>query len=344
MTSFAILSPTGLLWSQRPCWLWFVGCLMAALLIGEPFRSAGQSAIYPVETPSLRISSIYAPTLQVKQSDTADGLPQLRLSSVLYGAGASVGLMYGYLGFAWYAQSQRSAFHWFNDWQQWQQMDKLGHAYGAYHQSRLMMELLTTYRRPLGEVLWLGGLTGFALQLPIEVMDGFAADWGASWPDLVFNGMGSALAMGNYALWGQQRVLMQFSFWPSPYAAQHPRLLGSGTTQILKDYNGQTYWLALRWGTFMNPQPKGLTSLLRTVCPAVGMGASGMIGGYGQVPTDIIRARESRQYYVGFSIDWEQIPTRKRWVRCLLVGMNCIRPPLPALSFDERTGWGVVVR
>jgi hypothetical protein len=57
------------------------------------------------------------------------------VNAVLYG-----GTMFG-LYQAWYKNYPQSNFHMFNDWAEWQQMDKLGHVYSAYTMSKFGMEL-----------------------------------------------------------------------------------------------------------------------------------------------------------------------------------------------------------
>ena len=45
------------------------------------------------------------------------------------------------LNAVWYAKYPRSGFHFFNDDAEWLQVDKVGHAYSAYSESRASMEL-----------------------------------------------------------------------------------------------------------------------------------------------------------------------------------------------------------
>jgi len=45
------------------------------------------------------------------------------------------------LYFAWYDKQDQSGFHFFNDWNEWQNVDKAGHVYSAYVQSGLIYDL-----------------------------------------------------------------------------------------------------------------------------------------------------------------------------------------------------------
>lgn len=55
----------------------------------------------------------------------------------IVGYGAAMTGLYN----AWYKNYPQSSFHTFNDWGEWKQMDKVGHFYSAYIESRGSMEL-----------------------------------------------------------------------------------------------------------------------------------------------------------------------------------------------------------
>jgi hypothetical protein len=247
--------------------------------------------------------------------------------------GLASGVTYAYLATQWYSGVPRSRFHFFNDWHEWKQVDKVGHAYGAYQLGRTAIQLAQ----------WTGtgekglpyyALAGFLFQLPIEVMDGFSAKWGASIPDGIANLVGSALAFGNQLLWQEQRLLLKYSFFPSSYASAYPEKLGHGITQLLKDYNAQTYWLSLRVGDWILKERWG-----RGIAIAVGYGADGVIGGYGIDPPSLIQQRESRQWYLGPDLQLSAYKTRSKWLNTLLFCVDAIRIPLPALEYHTRKGF-----
>src|SRR3954465_6681452 len=57
--------------------------------------------------------------------------------------GSTAGFATGSLIFlsnTWYSDYNTGQFHFFNDNKEWLQMDKLGHAFSAYHSGRLMMD------------------------------------------------------------------------------------------------------------------------------------------------------------------------------------------------------------
>ncbi len=252
---------------------------------------------------------------------------------VTWGTVGAVSASYTALSVAWYSDQERTRFRWFNDGGEWQQIDKVGHAWGAYQQSRLLMELLRWSGASPQQVRWVGGLSGFVLQAPIEILDGFAADYGASGWDLLANATGSALAIANDVLWQEQRIQLKFSYLPTDYPAQRPDLLGNGLDELLKDYNGQTYWLTVplsfRTTRWAHTRPLDWLGL------AVGYGGRGMVGGYGTDPPAVISAREVREFYLGLDLDLTRIRTRSRVLRTVFTALNAIRLPLPALRYRE---------
>ncbi len=306
--------------------MWRLALLLSCCVVAQLTRAQGIAQV------SLQHDTLATDILHFLEPAPEPHPKRLRLG--LGTAGGLVAASYTYLGFAWYAQTDLGRFHWFDDMDQWQQMDKIGHTYGAYLQSRAIMEIMKWGGAKRKNVLLWGGMSGFLLQAPIEVFDGFAEKWGASWGDIAFNAAGAGLATLNEGVWREPRLHMKFSFWPSQYAADYPDQLGTGTTQVLKDYNGQKYWLSLRVNSFL-PEGKFKRFYPDWLNLCVGYSGDGMIGGYGEDDPSVIAARESRQYYLGLDIDLEQIKTKKRGLRLLFGILNTIRLPLPALELNR---------
>ncbi len=91
------------------------------------------------------------------------------------------------LNYVWYADYPSTKIHTFNDWDEWLQMDKLGHVYTAYHISKSV----ALFNRWAGMKKVPAAIVGsaFALgyQTTLEILDGKSADWGFSWGDMVAN-------------------------------------------------------------------------------------------------------------------------------------------------------------
>ena len=124
--------------------------------------------------------------------------------------------------------------------------------------------------------LFIGGTLGYGYMTAIEIMDGYSKGWGFSWADMGANTLGTALAISQEAAWKEQRFNLKISFHQTSMAQYNPDLLGKDLSeQILKDYNGQTYWLSVNPASFMNKE----TKFPKWLNIAVGYGANGMTGG-----------------------------------------------------------------
>ncbi|MCS6990928.1 MAG: YfiM family protein [Chitinophagales bacterium] len=243
----------------------------------------------------------------------------------------------------WYAAYPRSAFHFFNDGSEWLQMDKIGHAYTAYFESRWTMRALqwSGVRQPTAA--WIGAATGFLLQTSIEVLDGYSAAWGASVWDVASNIVGSAMVVGQELQWGEQRISMKMSAWPRHYEAalqsRTDALFGTYPGRLLKDYNAQTYWISFNLSSFLSHTPPWLPRWLNL---AAGYGAEGLLGGNHNIwaegdglimRTDIARLR---QFYLAPDVDLTRIPARSALLRTALEILNIVKIPTPALCYQQQ--------
>lgn len=233
----------------------------------------------------------------------------------------------------WYADYPSTSFHWFNDNEEWLQMDKAGHFFSAYQLSAITMRTANLACYEDAEAMWWSITLPLLYMSGIELMDGFARDWGASWGDLIANTSGSLLFHGQQWAWDEQRILLKWSFHSTHYAAYKPDLLGKGLVQeMLKDYNGQTYWTSfnLRSLGLMSRSPQWLNF-------AIGYGASGMTGAkqnasYPEAKVFIPDARRLRHFYLSPDIDLRRIPTQRKGLRLALDLLNMIKIPMPTLE------------
>jgi hypothetical protein len=254
-----------------------------------------------------------------------------------YAAGAATVYVGGLvlLNQAWYKEKDRTSFHWFNDAREWRQMDKAGHFWGAFHESRLGVDLLRKAGVPEKKAIWYGGALGFVLQTPIEYFDGRSPDYGASLTDIAANAAGSLAIIGQQLAWGELRATPKYSFHRTKYAPLRPNVLGNGASEeFLKDYNGQTYWLSVDLAKFLPPSsrwPKWLN-------PALGLGAEEMV--YNDADSNLaIGLRAYRQYYLSIDLNWQAIPTRSKFLRSAFYVLNIFKFPAPALEYNRRQGW-----
>lgn len=257
-----------------------------------------------------------------------------RLRTVLIGTGAAYTTSLIVLNEVWYKEQGKTDFHFFNDNSQWNQIDKVGHFYSAYQLSRIGKELfLWTNMSEKKSAIW-GSVMSQAIMIPIEIMDGFSVEYGFSWGDIAANLLGSGFFLSQELLWGKQRIKTKFSFHRTEYAELRPEVLGDGFfEELLKDYNGQTYWLSFdiyALGNYNRKIPKWLNI-------GLGYGAEGMV--YGREEENMAHGYESyRQYFVGIDFDLSHIKSRKKVIKSLLFVADMIKFPAPTLEFNKKNG------
>lgn len=237
----------------------------------------------------------------------------------------------------WYADYPKSDFHFINDNSDWMQMDKIGHLYSSYHIGRLGAETLNWSGANQKNQLIYGASLGFVFLTAVEVMDGFSAEWGASIGDVVANASGTALYVSQELIWNEQRIIPKFSFHTTKYADYRPNLLGNSLQeQILKDYNGQTYWLSANLHSFAKNSkiPKWLNL-------ALGYGAEGMIGKNDDKNQIIFPANmeKFRKFHISLDLDLTKINTKSQFLKTVFSVLNTVKIPAPTLEYSPQRGF-----
>lgn len=230
----------------------------------------------------------------------------------------------------WYKDYPRSKFHFINDNDQWLQMDKMGHAYSAYHIGNAGANLLQWSGAGKKQQLVYGSTLGFAFLTAVEVLDGYSQKWGASGGDIIANATGTGLYVSQELLWNEQRIIPKFSFHTTSYAEIRPELLGKSLNeQILKDYNGQTYWLSANIYSFV--KTAGIPKWLNV---AIGYGANGMVTGDNEMPVnaEIPTIERYRQFYFSLDADLTKIETKSHFLKTLFSIFNTVKIPAPTLE------------
>nr|WP_243699472.1 DUF2279 domain-containing protein [Flavobacterium caseinilyticum] len=231
----------------------------------------------------------------------------------------------------WYADYPKSDFHFINDNSDWLQMDKAGHVFSSYHFGRLGAEMLNWSGATKKNQLLFGAGLGFAFLTAVEVLDGYSSEWGASSGDIIANASGTALYVSQELIWNEQRIIPKFSFHTTKYANYRPEVLGSSfSEQILKDYNGQTYWLSVNLNSFAKGSkiPKWLNL-------AVGYGAEGMITGNKNNTSAFLSSNPQRfrQFYLSLDVDLTKIKTDSHLLKTIFSVFNTVKIPAPTIEF-----------
>ncbi len=267
-----------------------------------------------------------------------DTLNKKRLTTVVaVEAGVYSATMVG-LNQLWYKGVPKSSFHFFNDNNEWLQMDKMGHTMTSYYVGKAGYEVLRWSGVNEKKSTWYGGTLGLFLLSSVEIFDAYSADWGFSTGDMIANTTGSALFIGQQLAWHEQRVLLKYSFHTTGYPSVRPNLLGSNLNeQLLKDYNGQTYWLSANVASFLSEE----TKFPKWLNFAVGYGADGMYGGHDNVfekdgtTFDYSATPRTRQFYLSLDVDLTRIKTKSKFANTLLGAFGFIKFPFPALEINS---------
>jgi len=244
----------------------------------------------------------------------------------------------------WYKNYPKTSFHTFNDSKEWLQMDKIGHSWAAYNSGRASTAMWKWAGLSDKKATWIGGLSSTAYLTVIEILDAHSAKWGWSWADMGANIFGSGLFISQELGWQEQRIQFKFSFHRKKYSdpmlnARSDELFGSTWAErMLKDYNGQSYWLSANLKSFF--PNSNLPAWLNV---AVGYGADGMFGGFENkwtdgdpgFPIDRTDIKRFRQWYLAPDIDFTKINTNKKVVKVLLDFLNAFKFPAPSLELSN---------
>jgi hypothetical protein len=265
---------------------------------------------------------------------------------------------------AWYKDAGITSFHFFNDWREWERMDKMGHLFAAYNQSNWSLQGLRWTGLDSRKAMWTGAAIGTGLQLTIEIMDGFGDNWGFSLSDVAFNTLGVGLFVGQELLWQEQRITMKVSSNSQSYPdtpvlsvdGQHSTTISeraaelfgeSYTERFVKDYNAQSIWFSFNIHSFLpNRENSHFPKWLNL---AVGYGANNMFEGndddYGwtglsangnqiQYQRDPLDLHRYQQFYLSLDIDLTRIKTKSHFLKTVFNILNFIKIPAPAIEVN----------
>jgi uncharacterized protein YfiM (DUF2279 family) len=273
------------------------------------------------------------------RSPADTGIHQGRFIGVVAGTAIVYALTTYFLGKTWY--TKRVPFHSFNDNGEWLQMDKIGHATTSYAISRGEYELFRWSGVNERAAVLTGGLIALLYQTTIEVFDGRSEGWGFSKGDMAANLTGVALFMGQQYGFGEQKASLRYGWRQSIYPAYRPNLLGhTAGNQMLKDYNGQQYWLSFNVASVLPVGP----SFPHWLNLDLGYSASGMTGGhanplYFDASGKEVKFRRHRQFYLSPDITLAQLPgIRSSGAQPLVSAGQFFKLPAPSLEYNPVHG------
>jgi len=245
------------------------------------------------------------------------------------------GLAYGTAMIAlnelWYKNDPRVKFHFFNDNEEWYKLDKMGHSLSSYHISEISYTAFERAGYTREKALVAAGLTSFLLMTPIEWLDGYSPAYGASLGDIAANTIGFTVFMTQTLIFKKQLLNIKYGFWPSPYASLRPSVLGKSIPeQMLKDYNGQTFWLSIDLHEAISDKIPHWLNL------GIGYGANEMV--HAREQTNLDNGYYSyRQWYLSIDPDFSHVRTKNKLLKAGIGFLKIIRIPAPSLEFSQKS-------
>ncbi len=229
----------------------------------------------------------------------------------------------------WY-QNGKSKFHFFNDNSNWLQTDKIGHAFTSYHLSRYSFFLYQKAGMPSKKAAWYASITGAMAMMPIEFLDGFSPDYGASWGDALANCLGASFFGAQEIIWKKQLIKLKYSYHESSIATIRPSIFGKNLAErLLKDYNGQSLWLSISSDIFWKKKHFGQYFQLS-------LGYSGREMLYAEEE----KSRQAgfypnRNLYLSIDIAWEKISSKNRFLSACFRLLSLVKFPMPMLAYSK---------
>ncbi len=263
----------------------------------------------------------------------ADSLNKSRRNTLVVSEAAVSSIALIGLNQLWYADYPHSNLHSINDNQEWLQMDKVGHLFSAYHLGTFGANALQWSGCTKKSQVLYGSTLGLAFMTTVEVFDGYSSQWGFSWGDMAANATGTSLSISQELLWKEQRIVPKFSFHTTSFSADRPQVLGSSfAQQILKDYNGQTYWLSANLHSFFKRSKIPIWLNI-----AIGYGGDGMISGTENFKDSDLypKYNRTRQFYLSLDADLTKIQTKSHLLKTIFSVFNSIKIPAPTIEITN---------
>jgi hypothetical protein len=228
----------------------------------------------------------------------------------------------------WYKDYPRSNFHFFNDSKEWMQLDKCGHAFSAYQLGRNFYNTLITSDSNRNRNIFLGGASGLIYLTSIEILDGKSAQWGFSNSDMLANTFGYFLFATQEYFLQQQFISLKFSYQKSMFAELRPETFGRNFQQrLLKDYNGQTYWLSAPL-SLNRTNTKRFTQWL---CISFGYSIDENLYADNNI-NSVNNFHATREFFFSFDADLNRIEWRRKWMKKIASVINFIKIPSPTIG------------
>ncbi len=191
--------------------------------------------------------------------------------------------------------------------------DKCGHFLFSYYVADILGHSLRWSGIDTGRAAVYGTAFAFALQLYVEIEDGFHPSIGFSIGDLTANALGSGYA------WLQQRQTFFQGISPKWSASPSTRYQHHYYRTIFDDYESQNYWLSFN-----------IKSLIGKQLPSFFPGFLNIAMGYGVTNLDL-KGGGDREVYLSLDIDVNKLPGSGDFLASLKHALNYVHFPAPTI-------------
>lgn len=238
---------------------------------------------------------------------------------------------------AWWPAGDSATFRFKEDLEYARGLDKAGHLYSSYVTATFTGDVLMESGFDRSTATWIGGATGLAYTLYVEVMDGFARDWGFSPSDAIADVVGSSFYVAQHYVPYLQNFTPRWSYVPASWVG-YP-VSNHRQKTFIDDYNSTTFWMACN-----------VNNMLPASAAEYWPDWMMISLGYGIRDYDVVDAngREvgaTRRFLIGVDYDWVKIiPTSSVGVlNYLRQALSYIRLPGPTLELgDDGVKFGVL--
>ena len=198
------------------------------------------------------------------------------------------------------------------------QMDKANHIFSSYQIGSAFANAFQWSGVSKKNQLIYGAGMGFVFLNSIELVDGFTKK-GASYGDIIANGIGTSLFVSQELLWKEQRIIPKWSGETTNFICLNPEKTKS---ELMGELDRETVWLSINLHSFFKNSkiPKWLNF-------AVGYGEEG--NGF--------RSNNGSEYcqlYFSFDVDLTKIETKSHFLKTMLFVFNTIKIPAPAFEIN----------
>lgn len=223
---------------------------------------------------------------------------------------------------AWW-NGPKGSFWLYNDWKFARGVDKIGHMYGAYVAATAFREGFRWCGLSNRSSLLLGASAALALELYVELEDGFHEIYGFSPGDAMadFLGVGFLLAQETYPVLENFRI--KWSYWPSSDLRE--ALRNGENRTFLDDYEGQKHWLAI------DPH-FALGDNLGRIIPAW----LGIAVGYGVEGSIRQRGDAQGAFYIALDYNLRRLSSGEGFLHTLFHALDLVHLPAPGIKIYRK--------